>query len=566
MVRRGTVLFFCVVALLAVPFSAHAAWTVLVDNQAISTPTSETRSLRAIAVTPDGTLVYASYIQGTNSSEVIEYDSTTGTELRSFRVSTAEPAVSIAVDDRGIIYAGRAVSNSASAPPVRIFSSNPTFVLLSEIFMATNAADAFGHDKRPRGIKAVKLGIDYYLYTAGASSTSGYINRFNVNDPSNPVADNTFSGDGLVDLVPLDATAVNLRGLDVAADGTIYVASIDGKIFKVSPDLLTITSATMPDSRPAHDVALDGALLYVSIYDGASSRVEVYNATTLAHVETIDVLTESGTTRGSAEGFPGIEVGPDGRVFVADQLYLSASPNFHDRIFVSSAAAPTIDSVTPTSGPTAGGTAVTIEGSNFQSGATVTFGTDPCTGLIVVDAETITCTTPAHAAGLVDVTVTNPDTQSDVLEDGFTFVAPAPTIDSVTPTSGPTAGGTAVTIEGSNFQSGATVTFGTDPCTGLIVVDAETITCTTPAHAAGTVDVTVTNSDTQSDVLEDGFTFVAPAPTIDSVTPTSGPTAGGTAVTIEGSNFQSGATVTFGTDPCTGLIVVDAETITCTTP
>ncbi|HEX7706030.1 MAG TPA: IPT/TIG domain-containing protein, partial [Thermoanaerobaculia bacterium] len=211
---------------------------------------------------------------------------------------------------------------------------------------------------------------------------------------------------------------------------------------------------------------------------------------------------------------------------------------------------------------------VTIEGSNFQSGATVTFGTDPCTGLIVVDAETITCTTPAHAAGLVDVTVTNPDTQSDVLTDGFTYVeseAP-PTIDSVTPTSGLTAGGTEVTIEGSNFQSGATVTFGTDPCTGLIVVDAETITCTTPAHAAGLVDVTVTNPDTQSDVLEDGFTYVAPAPTISGISPSGGPSTGGTEVTITGTGFQSGAEVTFAGNQCTGLTVVNATTITCTTP
>ncbi|HEX7706031.1 MAG TPA: IPT/TIG domain-containing protein [Thermoanaerobaculia bacterium] len=515
MLRRGTVLLFCaVVALLAVPPSAEAAWTVLVNNEAVSSPTSEPRSLRAIALTPDGSLIYASFIQGSSSHEVREYDSTTGAELRSFRVSTgAVPAVSIAVDDRGIIYVGRnpAQGDLVSTSVIRIFDSMDNFAQLAELFVTD-----VGHDKRPRGIKAVKLGTDYYLYTAGASSTSGNINRWNVNDPENPVLDVTFGTDGLVDLFLLDNTAAYLRGLDVAADGTIYVASLDnGKIFKVSPDLLTITSATIPGGRLPHDVALDGTLLYVSTYDGADSRVEVYDATTLTWIETIDVLTEAGTTRGDEEGFPGIEVGPDGRVFVADQLYYWVGSDLHDRIFVSSAAAPTIDSVTPNSGPEAGGTAVTIEGSYFQDGATVTFGTESCTGVVVVDPETITCTTPANPAGPVDVTVTNPDTQSDVLTDGFTYVAfvAPPTADSVTPDSGPTAGGTAVTIEGSDFQSGATVTFGSQACTNVIVVDSETITCTTPAHAAGTVNVTVTHPDSQSDVIVGGFTFVA-APVI----------------------------------------------------
>jgi hypothetical protein len=159
-----------------------------------------------------------------------------------------------------------------------------------------------------------------------------------------------------------------------------------------------------------------------------------------------------------------------------------------------------VTNVAPTSGPTAGGTAVTITGTDFVSGATVTFGGTAATGVTVVNATTITATTPVHAAGAVDVTVTNPDTKSGTFIDGYTYVAP-PTVTSVAPVSGLDTGGTAVTITGTNFVSGATVTFGGTAATGVTFVNSTSITATTPAHAAGAVDVVVTNPDTQSGTL-----------------------------------------------------------------
>ena len=84
--------------------------------------------------------------------------------------------------------------------------------------------------------------------------------------------------------------------------------------------------------------------------------------------------------------------------------------------------APTVTSVAPPTGAVAGGTAVTITGTGFVSGATVTFGGTAATGVTVVNGTTITCTTPAHAAGAVTVVVTNPDTQTGTLASGFTYV------------------------------------------------------------------------------------------------------------------------------------------------
>jgi hypothetical protein len=84
-------------------------------------------------------------------------------------------------------------------------------------------------------------------------------------------------------------------------------------------------------------------------------------------------------------------------------------------------AALSVTSVSPTSGGTAGRTKVTIAGSGFQSGATVAFGGNAATNVNVVSTASITATTPAHAAGPVSVTVTNPNGQRATLLNAFTY-------------------------------------------------------------------------------------------------------------------------------------------------
>ena len=178
-----------------------------------------------------------------------------------------------------------------------------------------------------------------------------------------------------------------------------------------------------------------------------------------------------------------------------------------------SAPAPTINTITPNSGPTAGGTSVTISGGGFVAGATVSLGGTPATNVNVTNANTITATTGARSAGVVDVVVTNPDTQIATLAQGFTYTAPAAglTVTGVNPTSGPTAGGTAITISGTGFAAGATVTVGGSAATNVVVSNSTTITATTPSHAAGPVDVVVTNPNSESAGKLNAFTYNAPA-------------------------------------------------------
>ena len=190
----------------------------------------------------------------------------------------------------------------------------------------------------------------------------------------------------------------------------------------------------------------------------------------------------------------------------------ATASNMSDFFTTTPNTAPIISSISPNSGPTAGGTTVTISGTGFAVGATVKFGTTSATNVNVVGSTTITAVTPARSSGSVNVVVTNPGGQNATSNNGYTYAgAAAPTVSSVNPTSGPTAGGTSITISGTGFAAGATVTVGGSVATGVIVNNSTTITATTPAHAAGAVDVVVTNSTGQSGSKLSAFTYTAPA-------------------------------------------------------
>ena len=81
-----------------------------------------------------------------------------------------------------------------------------------------------------------------------------------------------------------------------------------------------------------------------------------------------------------------------------------------------------IESVSPPTGNTAGGTIVTIVGTSFAAGATVQVGGAMATSVLVLGATTIQAVAPAHAAETVDVIVTNPDGVTARITDAFTYV------------------------------------------------------------------------------------------------------------------------------------------------
>ena len=116
----------------------------------------------------------------------------------------------------------------------------------------------------------------------------------------------------------------------------------------------------------------------------------------------------------------------------------------------------------------------------------------------------------------------------------------APTATGISPTSGTASGGTLVTVAGTDFVAGATVTVGGAVCTSPNVVSATSLTCTTGAGSAGAVNVVVSNSDSQSGTLTSGFTYVAVATYSVAY---NGNTSTGGSVPTDGNTYANGASV-----------------------
>ena len=169
---------------------------------------------------------------------------------------------------------------------------------------------------------------------------------------------------------------------------------------------------------------------------------------------------------------------------------------------------PTVTGVSPTSGPTSSGTPVTITGTGFSAAAStgaVKFGAATAT-YTVISGTQINATSPGGTAGTVHITVTTPGgTSVTSAADQYTYVA-APTVGAPSPASGPTSGGTAVTLTGTNL-TGATLTVDGASVTPTGTT-ATTVTFTAPAHAApGAVPVVVTTAGGSAST---SFTYIAP--------------------------------------------------------
>ena len=237
-----------------------------------------------------------------------------------------------------------------------------------------------------------------------------------------------------------------------------------------------------------------------------------------------------------------------------------------------------VTSVTPNAGPVAGGGAVVITGQGFTGVTAVKFGTATATGVTAVSDNVIDATIPASAlpgngAGTVFVEVTAPGgTSPPVVQSEYTYEV-TPTVTSINPTVGPTAGGQTITIDGTNLGPDSTVTLGSGasaaPATAVVVAaDGNSLTAKTGPHAAGLVDVNVTDAG-GTGTLANAYTYQSlPSISATGVNPTSGPTSGGQTVTITGSGLTGTTSVLFGTNPVATVDIdnVSDSTVTVKTP
>ncbi len=146
------------------------------------------------------------------------------------------------------------------------------------------------------------------------------------------------------------------------------------------------------------------------------------------------------------------------------------------------------------------------------------------------------------------VTARSKDGEQQTAQIGYR-VLDLPTVSSLTPNAGPVAGGTEIKVKGTAFIAGAVVKLTQGTLTPLVATEVhvssstELTAVTAAAPRPGVWNVTVMTSKGSSPIASADRFLYAGRPTLTSVSPASGANAGGTAITLKGTNFVAGAKV-----------------------
>jgi hypothetical protein len=335
--------------------------------------------------------------------------------------------------------------------------------------------------------------------------------------------------DGVVQL-PY-SISITHDGGDEISDGT-YAVFIDGNPisdFTVNPNpdkkwsvgrIIVINSTSPPGLISVYFTGTNSPTLLGQRTIGNITTTTTTTYTITASAGTGGSISPSGTVTVNSGGSQAFTISPNGGYTILNVLIDGVSQgaitsytftnvmtsHTISGTFITFSTAPTVTSISPATGPTAGGTVVAITGTGFTGTTTVKFGSNTAPSFTVNSATSITATSPA-GTGTVDVTVTTPiGTSVTSSADLYTYSA-APTVTSISPATGPTAGGTVITITGTGFAGTTTVKFGSTTASSFTVNSATSITATSPA-GTGTIDVTVTTPiGTSVTSSNDRFTY-----------------------------------------------------------
>ena len=325
--------------------AAHAAlsWSIVTDQTSTTT-----RQLRALAVDSSGDNMYGGFIQGSSTAGFRHYtlvgDPPTGLggafhDVNAVDSTTLRQAEAAAVDDRGIVYGASIKDSTSSTPNARVTLLNDNFSDIKHFSLADVTSPPSNATGETIGGLAVRNSFGVYqLYVSRFRSDTAYIERYVVGgsgvSDSTLTLDPTFDGDGTFNLRGVIGTADNLRGIDVAADGTIFVASReDNIVYRVSSDLTSVSSTPL---TKAMDLAVYGDKLYVTQYNGTASAIVELLQSDLSATGNVHTATGDFPRTNNTEGYAGIHIDSLGRMFIADQFYAGISTNVQDRVLVSS--------------------------------------------------------------------------------------------------------------------------------------------------------------------------------------------------------------------------------------
>ncbi len=175
---------------------------------------------------------------------------------------------------------------------------------------------------------------------------------------------------------------------------------------------------------------------------------------------------------------------------------------------------PTVESIWPVSGGTAGGTDVVITGSGFRQGSQAILEGVPLfpEGGIVIDENTLSGHVPAHAEGSAAIVVHTPlGDATGVLV--FTYLPP-PLVETITPNTGISTGATVVVLTGKGFTNNTRIYFGPTldsamPLDQPFIQSDSTILGRTPS-GSGSTTVWAWDEALGFTRLQDGFTWRTP--------------------------------------------------------
>lgn len=272
-------------------------------------------SQRGFAVSPDGQYLFGGFLSGTKG--IVKFSASDGEVLDIYAEPHAGNPKGLAVDDRGIIYAG--ITNSTQKEYISIAAvSYEKMKLESEKeFKFTDGTVGVN------GVAVYKDGEKYYLY-AVINYDVEYLCRFDVTDYRNITLDSTFGDGGKYDLHILlenQNTALEGQYIAVDSDGTIYMTAVlaTGKkgdtLVKISKDG-TVLGMTV--CSEGYGVTVWNGLVLVSTYDSVSSCVHVFDKETMTELSLINTENEE---HDSLTGIAAV----GNTLYVAEQSYKSQS-------------------------------------------------------------------------------------------------------------------------------------------------------------------------------------------------------------------------------------------------
>ena len=393
--------------------------------------------VKAVAVQPNGQIVVGGYFTHLNHVPVsclarlnadgtpdTTFNSNLGTGVTTTLAGVTPYVNSIAIQDSGAIVLGGYFDrfNGISAGNLARVSANGT----PDGTFLTNTGTGLNASVTGVGLLSDDSIIVTGEFTTVDGTTSKGVARFGPSGSPNLVFAGNIgtgtTGGGAVAVQPGDQILV-AGFFPSGFDGTLAYGVVRLSASGVLDTGFTTNTASLYASGAmgnALSVQPNGQIVFVGLF--YSAQYQSGSVTRLRADGAPDYSFMQAVGAGSNGIARSVTILSTGLVVIGGQFSQFSGTTVGGIAALAGKSGPRVSTVSPGTGPIAGGTAVTLSGSGFSSNAEVTVGGAACTGTTVVNSTRITCTTPAGSAGPATVSVTNNDHQTGSLNGGFTYV------------------------------------------------------------------------------------------------------------------------------------------------